>query len=143
MGFQGETVIIGNGVDIAHFVQNHFEKKSDDIFLVTTSRLVHKNAVDEVIRALVLLAGIDSFFVYGVGPDETNVESILPKNSEFRLAWNGKDMLNIKIYLRHSPGATFSFVHRAQKEWEILLLKRWRRITGHRDARRRYRGFSF
>ena len=62
MGFLGMPTIIGNGVDTAHFVSNHSEKKSDKIFLVTTSRLVHKNAVDEVIRALVLLPDTDSFF---------------------------------------------------------------------------------
>ena len=41
-----------------------------DVFLITTSRLVHKNGVDDVIRALPLLPEHVHFIVVGVGPDE-------------------------------------------------------------------------
>jgi glycosyltransferase involved in cell wall biosynthesis len=56
------------------------QKKSgadgDDVFLVTTSRLVHKNAVDDVIRALPLLPGNVSFLIYGIGPDESALRAL-------------------------------------------------------------------
>jgi glycosyltransferase involved in cell wall biosynthesis len=51
-------------------------KKDGDIYLVTTSRLVHKNAVDDVIRALPLLPESVSFLIYGIGPDEDALRSL-------------------------------------------------------------------
>lgn len=51
-------------------------KKEGDVFLVTTSRLVHKNAIDDVIRALPDLPEHVSFLVYGIGPDEEKLRSL-------------------------------------------------------------------
>lgn len=81
MGFKGHAEVIPNAVDTKHFAQTFTEeelgamqeklgKKSGDIYLVTTSRLVHKNATDEVIRALTQLPGNVHFLIYGIGPDE-------------------------------------------------------------------------
>jgi glycosyltransferase involved in cell wall biosynthesis len=81
MGFKGESEVIPNGVDVAKFTReySHEEiaamkekigKKEGDVFMVTTSRLVHKNAIDDVIRALPLLPENVSFLIYGIGPDE-------------------------------------------------------------------------
>jgi len=39
------------------------------VTLVTTSRLVHKNAIDDVIRALALLPAQVHFLIIGTGPD--------------------------------------------------------------------------
>jgi glycosyltransferase involved in cell wall biosynthesis len=81
MGFQGEEAVIPNAVDTARF-SKAFEleaiaaereklgKKEGDVFMVTTSRLVHKNGVDTVIRALPLMPEEVSFLIYGIGPDE-------------------------------------------------------------------------
>jgi glycosyltransferase involved in cell wall biosynthesis len=44
--------------------------------LVTSSRLVHKNALDEVIRALVLLPKNVQFVIYGTGPDEADLREL-------------------------------------------------------------------
>lgn len=73
--------IVPNGVDVSHFskeypetaideVKDELGKEMGDVFLITTSRLVHKNAVDDVIRALPQLPQHVKFIVLGVGPDE-------------------------------------------------------------------------
>lgn len=87
MGFTGESVVIPNGVDVARFaraypaekiqsMRENLGKKSGDVFLVTTSRLYHKNAIDDVIRALPSLPENISFLIYGIGPDETKLRAL-------------------------------------------------------------------
>ncbi len=66
-GYRGEVMVVPNGVDVARFStapsaaeQESARKifgmlrntKAGEVWLVTSSRLVHKNAVDDVIRAL-------------------------------------------------------------------------------------------
>ncbi len=86
-GFRGEAVLIPNGVDAVRFgarsteeertlERSKFGKNADGTLLVTTSRLVHKNACDDVIRALALLPESVSFVVYGVGPDEEALRAL-------------------------------------------------------------------
>ncbi len=81
IGYAGPLEIIPNAVNIAHFAQEYPEgelfllkqklgKKEGDKFLITTSRMVRKNAVDEVIRALPMLGEHIKFLVLGIGPDE-------------------------------------------------------------------------
>lgn len=81
MGVTGESVVIPNAVDTARFgvVLSASERKEErkkrgledtDVILVTTSRLVHKNAIDDVIAALALLPANVKFVIYGIGPDE-------------------------------------------------------------------------
>lgn len=90
VGFPGTPQVIGNGVDIKRFTHNYHDeditlmrqkigKGSRDIYLVTTSRLVHKNAVDDVIHALTFLPDNIHFFVYGIGPDETKLRKLANK----------------------------------------------------------------
>ncbi|MDB4992524.1 MAG: 1,2-diacylglycerol 3-glucosyltransferase [Parcubacteria group bacterium] len=87
-GFTGKGEVIPNGVNTALFAKDfttddiasekaRFEKKDDDVFLVTTSRLIHKNAVDDVIRALVHLPANISFLIYGTGPDEDSLRTLV------------------------------------------------------------------
>ncbi|MBU6491069.1 glycosyltransferase [Patescibacteria group bacterium] len=87
MGFKGHAEVIPNAVDTAHFAQAFTEKESSamreklgkrtgDVFLVTTSRLVHKNGVDDVIRALALLPEHTHFLIYGIGPDEAMLNAL-------------------------------------------------------------------
>lgn len=72
MGYQGQPLIIPNGVDVAHFanVKHSVFDKSGTTMLVGTSRLVHKNAMDDVIRALKFLPDSVRFINYGFGPDK-------------------------------------------------------------------------
>jgi len=89
-GFNGPIEIIPNGVDVQYFSQEYppavinevkdsLQKKMGDIFLITTSRLVSKNAVDDVIRALPLLPANVSFVVAGTGPDEAALKNLANK----------------------------------------------------------------
>ncbi|MBI3634363.1 MAG: glycosyltransferase family 4 protein [Candidatus Yonathbacteria bacterium] len=81
MGYAGPLEVIPNAVNVAHFAQEYTDeelftlkqklgKRDGDKFLITTSRMVRKNAVDEVIRALPLLGKHIKFLVLGIGPDE-------------------------------------------------------------------------
>lgn len=87
MKFGGPLLIIPNGVNTTHFSQNfspeeltemkdELGKKMGDVFLVTTSRLVHKNAIDDVISALPLLPENISFIIYGTGPEEEKLKTL-------------------------------------------------------------------
>lgn len=87
MGFSGAVEVIPNGVDVARFskkiparelaaFKKELGKAKDDIYLITTSRLVHKNAVDDVIRALVYLPAHVHFLVLGGGPERTALERL-------------------------------------------------------------------
>lgn len=87
MGYRGLTAIVPNGVNAKHFSQQYSKeelddvrkkigKKEGDVFLITTSRLVKKNAIDDVIRSMKLLPKLVSFLVYGVGPDEAMLKSL-------------------------------------------------------------------
>ncbi len=84
-GFKGPIEIIPNGVDIAHFsheypacaidaVKDNLGKRMGDVFIITTSRLVHKNAVDDVISSLTLLPDNVKFVILGSGPLEKELK---------------------------------------------------------------------
>ncbi len=78
MGFKGVPIVIPNGVDVTRFsTGKQSVRDPNKIVLVTTSRLVHKNATDDVIRALLLLPGNVHFKVYGIGPDEQKLKRLV------------------------------------------------------------------
>lgn len=85
------TVIIPNGVDVDKFstvpnvdtlevCRQKLGKKEGNIFLITTSRLVHKNGVDTVIEALALLAPEVKdnvhFAIFGTGTEEAKLKAL-------------------------------------------------------------------
>ncbi|MDO8493191.1 MAG: glycosyltransferase family 4 protein [bacterium] len=71
--------VIPNGVDLNKFRVKSFKviKPEDKIVLVTTSRLVKKNAVGDIIRALKFLPGNLIFKCVGSGPDERGLKSLV------------------------------------------------------------------
>ncbi len=80
LGYQGEALMIPNGADIARFTSVLPPKEAPDhITLVTASRLVHKNALDDVIRALKLLSDGVRFRIYGSGPEEEKLKYLARK----------------------------------------------------------------
>lgn len=101
-GFQAEPILIPNGVNTVHFAQKYsvdelrkvrheFGYTENDIILVTTSRLVHKNALDDVIRAIALLPERVKFVVFGAGPDEEKLKSLSRSlGVSGRLRWQGQ-----------------------------------------------------
>lgn len=91
-GFKGPVVLVPNAVNTQHFSQEYSElslnelreslgKKMGDIFVSTTSRLVHKNAVDDMISALPLLPENVHFIILGTGPDEAMLRALAKKKS--------------------------------------------------------------
>ena len=88
MGYKGSLAIVPNGVNSSHFSQQYapeeldslmgkLGKKKDDVYLITTSRLVKKNACDDVIRALLFLPENIKFLILGIGPDEAMLRSLV------------------------------------------------------------------
>jgi glycosyltransferase involved in cell wall biosynthesis len=75
--YAGPLEIIPNGVDSKKFVGEKIPH--EDIVLITTSRLVHKNAIDDVIKALALLPVQVRFVILGTGPDELALKVLAKK----------------------------------------------------------------
>lgn len=87
MGARVEPEVIPNGVDVARFtkpisaeerqmLRKELGFRSEDVVLVTTGRLIKKNAVDDVIRALPLLPASVKFLSVGVGEDERMLKDL-------------------------------------------------------------------
>ncbi len=87
MDFKGPLEVIPNAVNTKHFSQEYpkeeldvlrqkLGKKEGDIYLITTSRLVKKNACDDVIRALAFLPANYHFIILGIGPDEEMLRTL-------------------------------------------------------------------
>lgn len=112
-GFQGEPILIPNAVDTKHFspdypeidisaIRDRIGKKAGETFLITTSRLVHKNAIDDVIRALPLLPAHVHFLVLGTGPEEAKLRALAQKERvESRALFLGRiDHRDLPKYLK-------------------------------------------
>lgn len=76
MGYRGDVRVIPNGVDVDHFlgvgVHSHI---TEPVTLITTSRLVKKNAVDDIIRALMFLPA-SRLQICGIGPEEASLKEL-------------------------------------------------------------------
>lgn len=87
MGFKGPMEIIPNGASVEGTkkfseeelsqLKNEVGKKEGDIFMVNVSRLVHKNAVDDCIRALTYLPENIKLLSVGGGPDEEKLKNLV------------------------------------------------------------------
>jgi teichuronic acid biosynthesis glycosyltransferase TuaC len=101
MGAKCPATVVPNGIDYEHFskpIDSQQRKKirsdlgfSDtDIVLVTAGRLVHKNAVDDIISALALLDPAFKFLNIGTGADEKALkEQALKLKVSDRIVWKG------------------------------------------------------
>ena len=87
MGFKGKPVLVPNAVNTKHFsseykeeelcaLKKELKKEKDDIFVITTSRLAKKNAIDDVIRAFEFLPKNIKFLILGIGPDEKKLKKL-------------------------------------------------------------------
>ncbi|MDO8667567.1 MAG: glycosyltransferase family 4 protein [bacterium] len=87
-GVKATMEIIPNGVDIKRFIQEYktenlsalksrLGKLADDKFIITSSRLVRKNAVNDIIRALEYLPDNIKLLILGAGPDENSLKSLV------------------------------------------------------------------
>ncbi len=115
MGYKGNPMVIPNGVDVKLFskeqprreletLKQALEKKVNTIFLVTTSRLVKKNGVDTIIKALTFLPVHVSLLILGDGPNEDKLKELANKEgvrSRIRFI-NEVDHKDIPKYLKIS-----------------------------------------
>jgi glycosyltransferase involved in cell wall biosynthesis len=141
-GFKGRLEIIPNAVNTAHFSQEYPQaaidaikdelgKRMGDVYVITTSRLVTKNAVDDMIRALPLLPPNVSFVVLGTGPDEAMLKALAAQRGvSERVKWLGQighaDMpkylkaCDIFIRASRSEGMGNSFVEAMAAELPVV-----------------------
>ena len=101
MGAKCPIDIVPNGVDIALFsnrksegelneLKNKLNKKADDIFLITTSRLVPKNAIGDIIDSMQYLPLNVKFLILGSGYLEKELkEKVKALNLENRIQFLG------------------------------------------------------
>jgi len=90
--YQGEGQVLPNGVDILNFarevtaneieeVRRHLALKGNEKIIITTSRLVPKNGLDTVIRALAVIRKKErklpvKFLILGTGPEAHNLKDL-------------------------------------------------------------------
>ncbi len=90
MGHKNAIDVIPNGVDVKKFseeipesvkesLKSRLNKKAGDIFLVTTSRLVYKNATDDIISSLPYLPDNISLIVIGKGEQGPMLKKLASK----------------------------------------------------------------
>lgn len=91
MGFSDDVKVIPNAVDFDLFskkvsdeeleqIKMNLGKIEKDIFLITTSRLVKKNAVDDIIRSLIFLPTNVRLLIIGQGDDEFTLRKLADEN---------------------------------------------------------------
>ncbi len=115
MGFKGELEVVPNAVAVAHFSQKYSDqeltalkqklnKAPDDKFVITTSRLVKKNAADDVIKSLPYLPANVKFLILGTGPDEAMLKNLAKElKVEDRVIFYGHvDHKDMPIFLKIS-----------------------------------------
>jgi glycosyltransferase involved in cell wall biosynthesis len=142
MGYQGTPVVAPNAVDTAHFsqyvspeelsiIQEEIGKRTGEVWMVTTSRLVHKNAVDDVIRSLRFLPSTIHFLVFGIGPDEEQLRKLAQEEGVYdRVHFRGqighqdmpKYLKACDIFIRpsRSEGMGNSFVEAMAAELPVI-----------------------
>lgn len=69
-GVKCPVEVVPNGVDIDKFKSQISNLKSNEKILITTSRLVKKNGIDDVIKSLQYLPENIKFTILGTGPDD-------------------------------------------------------------------------
>ncbi len=115
MHYGCEIKVVPNAVDIKHFSQNFSStildelktslgKTASDKYLITTSRLVPKNGIIDVIQALKLLPENIKFLILGEGPDRESLQKVSKQlNLGDRVKWLGLvDHKEIPKYLKIS-----------------------------------------
>jgi glycosyltransferase involved in cell wall biosynthesis len=87
MGYEGKISVIPNGVDLKLFgapideaegqkLKQQLDWRENNVYLITTSRLVIKNGIADVIEALPLLPEKTHFLIIGSGPEEMNLRML-------------------------------------------------------------------
>ncbi len=121
LGFKKEVDVIPNGVEVGRFEDRGEKTYKEGITLITTSRLVEKNAVGDIISALQYLPENVRLQVLGVGPLESKLkEQAKEQNLTLRVDFLGfvsqeeipRYLHNADIFVRPSlsEGFGISFI---------------------------------
>lgn len=111
-GYNGTEVLLPNGVDIDLFLrviskdektalEAKLEKKTDEKYLITVSRLTKKNAVDDIISALKYLPENVSLIIVGAGVEGNKLQELVTKEDLItRVKFIGSvEYKNLPLYL--------------------------------------------
>ena len=97
MGFKGHPEVIPNGVDIEKFSRTSegpsspSSRASQDVVIVTASRLSLKNGIDDLIKSLAFLPENHNLLIAGDGEDRAKLEAIVrEKNLSSRVTFLGE-----------------------------------------------------
>jgi len=93
MGYKGEVAVIPNGVDAKKFENQNTKLFGTNVVLITTSRLVEKNAVADIIDALTFLPKNVSLKILGTGE----------LKDELKLKVANQNLANRVTFLGHVP----------------------------------------
>ena len=91
-GYKGPIELVPNAVDTGRFSPSNFQGstlegrrelgiKEEDVVLITTSRLVKKNAVGDIIEALKFLPNEVKLLIAGTGPLESKLKLVTSRQS--------------------------------------------------------------
>jgi glycosyltransferase involved in cell wall biosynthesis len=127
--FKGPIEIVPNGVSVAEFTGTPIAHEGP--VLITTSRLVRKNAIDDVIKALALLPDSIRFQILGSGPEEASLRALVhDRGLESRVEFKGHiDRSEMSRYLHaadifirpsRSEGFGISFVEAMAAELPVI-----------------------
>jgi len=102
MGSKGKIEVVPNGVDVKKFtnyesrimnyegLRNKLGYEKEDVILITTSRLVPKNGIGDIIEALTYLPDTVKFLILGTGPIERELKfKVLKLGLENRVSFLG------------------------------------------------------
>jgi glycosyltransferase involved in cell wall biosynthesis len=90
MGAKCSVSVIPNGVDVERFASSGIKGAKHEVILITTSRLVKKNAVSDIIKALKYLSDNVKLQILGTGPLERELKQFVKKeNLEHRVRFAG------------------------------------------------------
>ncbi len=115
MNYKGDIKIIPNAVNVKYFSQNYSSKelkdlksqlgkRQDDQYIITTSRLVKKNAIGDIVKSLNYLPDSFKLLILGDGPNREELEVLTKKQRvENRVKFLGAiDYMEIPKYLKIS-----------------------------------------
>ncbi len=105
MGYTGLVEVVPNGVDVKKFENIEYRGLYKDITtLITTSRLVKKNGVEDIIRALEFLPSNICLRILGTGPLKSHLVDVAKKiGVEDRVKFDGfVDQNDMPPFLHHA-----------------------------------------
>ena len=94
MGVKVPIVVVPNGVNLKNYelrmANDELKKREEERVIITTSRLVKKNGIDDLIRSLQLVPKEVKLWILGVGPEEKALKKLAVElQVASRITWYG------------------------------------------------------